>query len=75
MGLGNQGSETSSDEETPSQVEASEEDALPRMPSVSQSDSEVILCSIDLPRQEDDSHDLEDDAVFNRGTEVENGEG
>uniref|UniRef100_A0ACB8F2U9 Uncharacterized protein n=1 Tax=Sphaerodactylus townsendi TaxID=933632 RepID=A0ACB8F2U9_9SAUR len=60
--------ETSSDEETPSQAGASEEEALPRTSSVGQSDSEVVS----HPRQEDEP---EDDAVFSRGTEVENGEG
>ncbi|XP_015263126.1 PREDICTED: minor histocompatibility protein HA-1 [Gekko japonicus] len=75
MGLGAQGSETSSDEETRSQAEASEEDALPRTSSISQSDSEVISRPTRLSRQEDDPQDPEDDAVFRRGTEVENGEG
>ncbi|KAL8177784.1 UNVERIFIED_CONTAM: hypothetical protein K2H54_019247, partial [Gekko kuhli] len=75
MGLGAQGSETSSDEETRSQAEASEEDALPRTSSVSQSDSEVISRPTHLSRQEDEPQDPEDDAVFSRGAEVENGEG
>nr|XP_056700558.1 rho GTPase-activating protein 45 [Euleptes europaea] len=63
--------DTSSDEETPSQAGAGEEEALPRTSSVGQSDSEVVP----RPRQEEDPQDPEDDAVFHRGTEVENGEG
>ncbi|XP_077188178.1 rho GTPase-activating protein 45 isoform X2 [Paroedura picta] len=74
-GLGAPGSETSSDDEMPSHTETSEEGSLPRTSSVSQSDSEIISCPMRLPRQEDGPLDLEDDAVFSKGTEGENGKG
>ncbi|XP_054835771.1 rho GTPase-activating protein 45 isoform X2 [Eublepharis macularius] len=70
------GSETSSDEETPPpHTEASEGDARTRTDSVGQSDSEIVLPSTRLSSQEEEPHELEDDAVFRRGTEVEDGEG